>query len=285
MSYRIEDLVTFAADAALAEAEAGAVTARWKAAAIAEAERLRVSFGTVDRFPSGQPGLGVLRLDGADKPAVPTVVKPAAFAEYLAENAPEYVVAQVTLPAAQLKALTDALEWTGITGVTVDLAPKNAAEFLEKCHVRADVDVPGAWRVVTIGEDETLMEIPGVTAVKPAPRWVLTPDTKLKKERAEAALEFVEAQLAEPAEETGAEVSALDADAARSQSGLDEFAADTTHNPTPEPAPAASEALARYTRRGAMTLPELRAACLAAGLPVSGTKPQLQERLTEKLGV
>ena len=100
---------------------------------------------------------------------------------------------------------------------------------MERCHVQADVDVPGAWRVVTILDDETVMEVPGVTAVKPTPRWVLAPDSKLKRERAEAAAGFVEEQLADPVDAVVADVLAeIDV---TTPSGLDEFHPDTTHNP------------------------------------------------------
>ena len=137
---RIDDLVTFASEAALEAAHAKALAEGWKARAIGEAERVRMNVPGAREFMSGDARLGALRLDGADLPAVPVITDGPALAAYLTDVAPEHAAATVTIPAADLVLLAGALESLGIDAkVTLSLIG-GEAWLKDKCKVVADVD-------------------------------------------------------------------------------------------------------------------------------------------------
>jgi hypothetical protein len=245
---RIEDLVTLAAEAAIDAAAAQARADRFKAAAVAEATRLRHEHGLGDRFPSDQ-GRGVLRLDGAGRPPQPNVVKPAEFADWLAQRSPAEVVATIRVPAGQLAAALEHLDFAGVavTESTVTPAPRALDWLDDHTVINADPDHPGEWNVIHVDDEGQTSPVPGVAAVRPQPRWVLTADAKLKQQRAEEEVATAEALLAEP----------------------------TPAAPAPR---APSEDLAGIKRA------ELQARCRDAGLATTGTKAELAARLAERLG-
>lgn len=194
---RIDDLITAAADAALDADRAAVRAARLRAAAIAEAERIRLTSKSADRWTCEQ-GLGVLRLDGAGKPATASISKPAEYGSWLAERAPDRVTATITVPAEQLPAALDALEFAGIDRAEAAVLPgPGASEFLaEQCVIQADPDIDGTWNVLHVDQAGHTSPVPGVTASRPAPRWVLTPDKDRKQDAAASASLEVEAELA-----------------------------------------------------------------------------------------
>jgi hypothetical protein len=198
MTGNIGLLVSLAAEAAVQAAAAEARASRLKAAAVAAAEHSRFATGgSADRFTSDQQ-LGVLRLDGADKSAGPTVTDRAAFGSWLAEREPSAVTATITVPAKVLEQALDALRWSGIDVTTSAVTPgPGSSEFLtDQCLVQADVDIPGAWNVLHVRGDGATEMVDGVTATKPAPRWVLVPTSALKKQAAKDALAEAESDLA-----------------------------------------------------------------------------------------
>lgn len=267
---RIETLVDQALDAAITADTAKVRADRLKAAAVAEAERLRVNGGLADRFPSSQ-GLGNLRLDGAGKPAAPQVVDPGAFASWLAQRQPDAVQATITVPAAQLAAALDAIKWSGIDA-TAAVAPGTlAGDFLaQRCHVQAATD--GGWDVMHIAEDRTTELVPGVTAVRPAPRWVLTADRNQKRAAAERAADDVEAELA-----------ALDGDVPQPTPAIP--AAREAKQParpalTVVPDAAPPERVWDLAELDALKVDDLRDLCRQKDLRATGNKRDLIDRIT-----
>lgn len=259
---RIDDLVTYAADAALDMAEAKARAESWKARAIGEAERIRMQAPGCREFMSGEgQRLGSLRLDGADLPATASVADSAAFADYLAEHAPTYATASVTVPIDAMGLLVGAMESLGVTA-TVKIGVTDAAGFLkDRCKVIAG-EQAGTWRVLDVATEGTPVDVPGVTATRPQPTWKLIPNSELRKERVAAAVDLVGGQI-EAMRDAPAPLAVV---------------------PDPDPVPAVqpassapATALGRYA--GARTVRELRAACKAAGLSTSGTGAELQSRL------
>jgi hypothetical protein len=254
---RIMDLVNLASDAALDAAAAGTRATTSKAAAVAEAERIRLDIGgSADRFTSEQ-GLGVLRLDGANKPAVPRIEKPAEFASWLAERHPQLVQATITVPADQLEAALKAIEFAQITTVSAEAQPKTEATLwmTENCRPFADPDSPGDW-LVRAATDNGYESVPGVGATQPAPTWVLTANSDLKKARAQASADQAREQvkqLVEPAAAVG--------------------------SPAPDPGP---EPIT-YVDLATLSRDDLVAQCKSAGLGTSGTKAALAARLNTAL--
>lgn len=193
---KIQDLVTLAADAAIDLARADAKAATLKARAVAEAERIRTEVGSADRFASDQK-LGVLRLDGADKPAAPVVTKDGEFGSFLAERAPEHAAATITVPAQYLAAALSSLEFAGIPQVEADVRPASSwRDWVDgSCVIQADPDTAGGWVVLYVDEEKHTHVVPGLSAVKPQPRWVLAPNQDLKRERAELGMQDAEEHL------------------------------------------------------------------------------------------
>jgi hypothetical protein len=198
---RIEDLVTLAAEAALDEAAAAVRTSRFKAAAVAEAERIRLEVGQAREYPSDQ-GLGTLRLDNANKPAAPVVDDPAVLGEWLAQRDPSLVTVTITVPAAHLADAVDALTFAGVEHSAVATAVPAAIDWVkDRCIVQPDPTTPSGWVALHVDEDRHTTPVPGVSAVKPQPRWALVPDAALKRHRAELAAKEAEVDLGEPAVE------------------------------------------------------------------------------------
>jgi hypothetical protein len=188
---KIQDIVDAALAARLDHDATGARADRLKAAAVAAAERLRLEVGLVDRFPS-QQGLGNLRLDGADAKAAVRIEKPAEVADWLAQRRPDLTVATLTVPAARLQDLLDAAEFSDIpVTAEIQLTGDGQQWVKDNCH---PVAVEGGWvaRAVLDGAPE---EVPGLSASRPAPRWVLTADPKVKKLRTAEAVQDAELEL------------------------------------------------------------------------------------------
>jgi hypothetical protein len=248
---RIEDLVTLAAEATIEAAGTQARADRLKAAAIAEAERLRAEHGLTDRFPSDQ-GRGILRLDGAGKPPAAQIDKPAEFADWLAQRSPGEVVATIRVRADQLGDAIEHLDFAGVAVVESKVAPGERALDWLRDHsvIHADPDHAGAWNVIHVDADGHTGPVPGVSVDRPRTRWVLTADPGLKQRRAAEEVEVAEALL-------GSEV-------ARAA--------------VPAPRDGAAEDLA------GLKVSELRSRCRDAELSSSGTKAELVQRLTERLG-
>jgi len=267
---RIEDLVDTACGAAI-EAEAATTRAlRMKAAAVAEAERLRVTGGLVDRFPSSQ-GLGNLRLDGADRPATSTITGSSEYASWLAEHAPDAVTATLTVPAPLLEQAMEALGFAGIPGTPAVTPGPTAGEFLrDRCIVQADPDLPGGWLVLHVDDQRHTHPVPGVTASRPSPRWVLTPTSQLKKDAAQRAADDAEREL-----------DLLRGDHADEP---EPTAARPALSVVPEPSAAAPER-AEQSWTGEeldlLDLAGLRHLCKEAGLRATGNKRDLRDRLTD----
>lgn len=260
---RIMDLVDAASAAALDEAGASARASTLKAAAVAEGERIRLEVGVADRFTSEQ-GLGVLRLDGANKPAVCRVEKPTEFADWLAQRQPHLVRATITVPAAQLEDALTALNFATVDVAGAEVKPTSEAEgwMREHCHPVADPESPGGWYVRTITADGTEV-VPGVGASKPAPRWVLAPNQDLKRARAQEAEDEARAEL-------------------HPEEAVPEAPVPAVEVSTPRPAPAADPIL--YTDLTAVLRDDLVARCKSAGLPITGTKATLAARLNVAIG-
>lgn len=249
---RIDELVTFAADAALEKAEVSARADAWKARATGEAERIRMQTPGCREFMSGEARLGTLRLDGADLPATASVSDSAALGAYLAEHHPDQAAATITVPASMVDLLIGAMESLGVTA-TVKVAPVDAAGFLkDSCKVIAG-ETAGTWTVRDV-TGETARDVPGVTATRPQPTWKLIPNSEMRRERIAAAIDMVDGQV-EAMREPVAPLAVVP-------------------DPAPEPEPSApTTALGRY--KGALTVRELKAACKDAGLPTSGTGAEL----------
>jgi len=269
---RIETILDQALDARIQADAAVARADRWKAAAVAEAERLRLTGGLADRFPSSQ-GLGTLRLDGAGKPAVPSITVPGEFASWLAERRPDAVTATVTVPAGQLAEALAALEFSGVTATAAVTPAAGAVRFLdEACHVQADPDLPGGWLVLHVDDQAHTEPVPGVTAARPQPRWVLTADSSQKKTAVQHAVDETEAALdaldaPPPALAVEASVT-VPAPAPARRAGL---------SIVPDAAPDlrvwTAEEIAQLDRAGLVRLAK------AQGLPSSGNKRDLVDRL------
>lgn len=158
---------------------------RLKAAAIAEAERLRARGGAVRELSSDQ-GLGTLRLDGANKPAVPVVDKPDETSSWLAQVAPALVTASIRVPVERLAEALEVLDFAGINGPAVSAKvesrdPQETGRWLrENCVVQADPQVPRAWNVLYRDAEGHLTPVPGTSAVQPVPSWKLTVAADLK---------------------------------------------------------------------------------------------------------
>lgn len=199
---RIQDLVDIALTARIDADAATARAAALKAAAVAEAERIRLTTGLVDRFPS-QQHLGNLRLDGADAPAVARVTKGEEFADFLAQHQSDAVTTTITVPADQLEAALQALEFASVPGVTARVDPgPGAADFLERrCVIQADKDT-GEWTVLHVDDEKHTHVVPGVLASKPAPRWVLSAAADKKREAIELAEADARAELGAASEES-----------------------------------------------------------------------------------
>jgi hypothetical protein len=211
----IDDLLSAALAAELEARQARARADRLKGAVVAEAERVRRDVGKARSFTDGANHLGNLRLDG-EGPAAPHVTDPAGFASWLAERAPSLVTATVTVsghyleeaievlnaipdaaatvvltvPATQLGEAIDVAEFAGIAreDIAAVVAPKAGASawLTEHCMVIAEEVPEGtapAWSVVHVTAGGNA-PVDGVTASKPVPKWVLTPD----KDRAAAAV-------------------------------------------------------------------------------------------------
>jgi hypothetical protein len=241
---KIQDLVTQASAAAIDAVGAAARAARWKAAAVAEAERIRLEVGSADRFGSDQK-LGVLRLDGADRPAVPIVTKPAELAGWLAERDPGQVSATITVPADRLEAALEAIGFAGIPDVRADVTPRSGVvEWLrDNCVIHGDPDAPGRWNVLYPDPAGATDVVPGTDAVQPQPRWVLTPAAEHRKDAEAKAVADVEGELVGDA---------------------------TVWAALAEPEDGALDTL---------NVSELRRRCRSAGLPASGTKAELITRI------
>ena len=238
---RIDDVVTFASEAALDLAEAQAKAGAWKAKAVGEAERIRMEVPGAREFMSGDARLGALRLDGADLPATTLVTDGAAFAGHLVKYAPGEATASVTIPADRADDLRQALEFLGITGAVSFAAIGGGAAYLkDHCKIVADPELPSGWKVLAITDDGTTVPVPGVTGTRPVPTWKLIPNNEKRKERIAAAVEMVDEQAdsirdavaasAIPETEVAADLLEIMAEA-EPPSGLDEFDAATTHNP------------------------------------------------------
>ena len=191
---RIDDLVTYAAAAALDLAETKARAESWKARAVGEAEWVRMNVPGAREFMSGEGRLGALRLDGADLPAAPLVTDGLAFAAYLAEAAPEHASATVTIPAASLALLEGALVAFGIDAKITLQAVGGEGYLKDQCKVVADVDTPGAWKVLAVAADGTTTAVPGVTAQRPQATWKLIPNNEKRRDRIAAAVAEVDEQ-------------------------------------------------------------------------------------------
>jgi hypothetical protein len=269
MPPRIEDLVDTACGAAI-EAEAAAVRAlRMKAAAVAEAEHLRVTGGLVDRFPSSQ-GLGNLRLDGADRPATPTITGSSEYASWLADHAPDTVTATLTVPAPLLEQAMEALGFAGIPGTPAVTPGPAAGEFLrDRCIVQADPDLPGGWLVLHVDGQRHTHPVPGVTASRPSPRWVLTPTSQLKKDAAQRAGDAADAELALLRTDLAADPDPTPA------------AARPALTVVPEPAAAPPERSWTGEDLDLLDMAGLRHLCKEAGLRATGNKRDLRSRLTD----
>ena len=243
---RIDDVVTFASEAALDLAEAQAKAGAWKAKAVGEAERIRMEVPGAREFMSGDARLGALRLDGADLPATTLVTDGAAFAGHLVKYAPGEATASVTIPADRADDLRQALEFLGITGAVSFAAIGGGAAYLkDHCKIVADPELPSGWKVLAITDDGTTVPVPGVTGTRPVPTWKLIPNNEKRKERIAAAVEMVDEQADSirdnPAPAVVAEARAQETEIAADlleimaetgpPSGLDEFDAATTHNP------------------------------------------------------
>lgn len=193
-----QDLVNEAAAAALRSAYAAAIAAGLKAAAIAEAERARAA-GLPARELTADDRTGSLRLDGAGRPAAPVISDAAATTSWLAEHAPHLVRAALTVPVDRLEEALQVLEMLGMREDTVAARvefrdPGEAAKWLaDNCTIQADPDLPGKWNVLyrqarKDGEEgATLTPVPGVSAVKPAPYWVVKTNDDMRKDHVAAA--------------------------------------------------------------------------------------------------
>lgn len=196
---RLQDLVNDANAAAIDAARASARASRLRAAAIAEAERVRLTVPGADRFRSDQQ-LGELRLDGAGKPAQARVEKPDEWASWLAERAPDQVEAAIIMPAGRVEKAMELLDFAGLVDaqVSVRVTPAGGAlGWLDgRSVIQADPDHRGAWNVLHIDGDGHTTPIPGLTATRPAPVWKLCPDTAKAKAAAEEGTSEAEEELA-----------------------------------------------------------------------------------------
>lgn len=253
----VQELLAARAEADAHRARADVLAAGLKQLAL---DRYRED-GTITKWRVA--GLGEVRLDKADIPARPTIVKPAEFADHLAQRDPAAVVATITLPADQLAAALDALAFAGIGGVTAAAAPipDRAADWLaDHAMVRAHPDTPGAWQVVEVedrdGVTVLLGEVAGVTGIRPAPSLYVSVDRDLRARRVAQATADLEDETGEPVEPAPALVAADNGTSSAGEAGGD--LAGLSHT-------------------------DLRARCKSAGLPAAGSKQQLIERLAAKL--
>jgi hypothetical protein len=265
----ISTLVTLASDAAIQADAAKARADRLKAAAVAEAERIRLTTGGGDRWRSDQ-GLGTLRLDGVEKPATPVITDPAQAGSWLAEHAPQTVTCTITVPADQLPDALQALEFASITGIQAAASPNTAAAgwLTDSCVLQAAET--GGWDVIHVAADKTTTLVPGVSGQRPRPRWVLSADTEKKRHAVELAVVAAEADL----------------------SGLADVAAAMADEPAPTaarpaltvvPEPAAAPADRAWTAEelDLLDLAGLRHVAKEQGVRVSGNKRDLRSRLLD----
>lgn len=179
------DLLNAAADAKLQSAYHDALASGLKAAAIGEAERLRSTHVPVRELNSDQ-GLGALRLDNDGKPAVPVIDKPEETASWLAQVEPALVQATISVPVDKLEEALEALGYAGIAGphVTAKVEsrdPDATARWLAAhCKVQADPQMPGAWNVLHVDAEGHTALVPGASAVRPSPYWVIKTNDDLR---------------------------------------------------------------------------------------------------------
>jgi post-segregation antitoxin (ccd killing protein) len=203
------------------------------------------------------PGYGAVRWDVPAAPVI-TVTKPEEFASFLAERQPDAVTATITVPAAQLEQALSALGFSGITDLTsaVTAKPGAAEQWLT-----TNAEIVGTTEGFVVRElvdqgGELVQGSPviGVIAALKQPRLVVTLDAKRKQAAAAAGVEAA----ADTLEDAGAY-------------------ADNPVSVLPSPRPEPDLSGVRYSA----TQPKahLVTACVSAGLPSSGTRAQLADRL------
>lgn len=193
----IRDLIPSYLLAAMDEAKASAKTARLRVEIDRLAREEYARQGS-DRWKADGLGKSHVRLDGTQDGPKVMVVKPAEFASYLGEHAPEYAITTITVPAAQLAAALEALEFAGVTVKSADAAPgPDAAGWVaDNCRATPDPDT-GGWVVQHVADGAVVAsDVPGLGAfLKPA-RLVVSLDRDIKATSEREAIEEAEADLA-----------------------------------------------------------------------------------------
>lgn len=193
----IRDIIPAYLLAAIEETKASAKTARLRA----EIDRLaREEFARQgsDRWKADGLGKSHVRLDGTQDGPKMMVTKPAELASYLGEHAPQYAVTTITVPAGDLAAALQALEFAGVTVKGADAVPgPDAAVWVaDNCRATPDPDT-GGWVVQHVEDGKVVTpDVPGLGAfVKPA-RLVVSLDRDIKASSEREAVEEAEAALA-----------------------------------------------------------------------------------------
>lgn len=306
----LTDLVNEATAAALDVRYREARAARLKAATVAEAERLRLAGAPVRELTSDQ-GLGSLRLDGEGRPVAPAIQKQDEVDGWLAQVEPSLVEALISVPPGRLAEALDILEFHGFTTrevssrVTSRDLKATLAWLAAHCRIQPDPQIPRAWNVLHQDNEGHLTPVPGVTAVKPAPYWVVTTNDDRRKDYVATAESEVEELVRQLRQQDDLERSARDADRKDLRDDLAELEdpprssieggggdrLDAAYPSLPRgiagPMMARFQALSRGVDEAlakredllALTRPEVAALCRERGESTKGSKEALVDRL------
>lgn len=214
--------------------------------------------------PTWKSPLGQVRWDGTDATPARSVTDPAEFASFLAERAPAIVTATLTVAADQLEQALSALAFSQIdvSGSAVTYDEAAADQWLNEHSTISAADSPTGFEVYEFDPTGTApvncgSRIPGVGASKSAPKLVVVLNPALKAEAVAAGVEQAESLVED--DEALETLPAATAPLA------------TVPPPRTAPPPASF--------REGLTKAELMAQCRSAGLPTSGTKAVLEDRL------
>jgi len=236
------------------------------------------------------PGSGTARIDGYGASPRVIVSKERALAEYLAGVSPSLVEVSIRVPADRAgEALAAVRDWADVQEAEVVTGLCEAAwNRWSVDHVRVTTDETGELvpqHVDVLVDQETgedigytvvAPELPGTQAVRPAMRLVVALDTKVKAATVAAAKLRI-LQVIADADDPQTDDAPQTGDPQQPEPSVSPPATESagqTEEETPEPADGL----------GVLPLVSLRAACRDAGLPVSGTKQALIQRLRARTG-
>ncbi|WP_053207967.1 hypothetical protein [Jiangella muralis] len=170
-------------------------------------ERARAEWQATGAAPSYKiRGLGTIRLDGADLDPKAVVSDRAEFASFVAEQWPTEVVATITVPADQLPAALEALDFAGVPVEESDATVREAfqGKYLGELVVEKDPAAPEGETRYYAADRKLGVIVPGLGGKPSNPHLTVAVDKDAKADAIEAA-------LAEPVDEPRDDTTTTDA--------------------------------------------------------------------------